>query len=95
MLEKLVWRQANERYDIACIRGTVKHDINIMVWGCFTAHAVGNLCLVDEIIDQIQYRSILEEELLPIVENCILKKHGIFSKIMTQNTQQMQPNSGL
>ena len=62
---KLVWRAGNERYSIACISGTVKHDIKIMVWGCFTAHGVGNLCLVEGIMEQVQYRRILKDRLDP------------------------------
>lgn len=38
-----VWRLHNERYNPAVTRATVKHDKKIMVWGCFTAHGVGNL----------------------------------------------------
>ena len=65
---KLVWRLGNERYSITCCTGTVKHDIKIMVWGCFAAHGVGNLYLVEGIMEQVQYRTILENQLLPSAE---------------------------
>jgi len=35
--------------------GSVKYDEKIMVWGCFAAHGVGELVLIDEIMDQYQY----------------------------------------
>ena len=39
-----VWRAAYERHCSFAMRGTVKHDVKINVWGCFSAHGVGN-CL--------------------------------------------------
>ena len=64
---KSVWRLGNERYSPRCIAGTVKHDIKINVWACFCAHEVCNFYLVDGIMEQVQYREILEDQLLPSV----------------------------
>lgn len=63
-----VWRTADEYYRPFAMTGTVKHDDRINVWGCFTAHSVGNLYLVDGILDQYQYHKILQEEMLPSAE---------------------------
>lgn len=63
--KKRVWRQHNERYKPECMTATVKHDVKLMVWGCFTAHGVGNLHLIEGIMDQHIYKSILENHLLP------------------------------
>lgn len=40
-----VWRLANERYNVQLLKGTVKHDKKINIWGCFSWHGVGNLYL--------------------------------------------------
>jgi transposase len=67
--KRRVWRRHNERYSDQCVMRTVKHDVKIMVWGCFCAHGVGSLTLVDGIMDQYQYMDILENDLLPSVAN--------------------------
>ena len=35
-----------------------------MVWGCMTSQGVGNLCRIEEIMDQHLYKTILEEDLM-------------------------------
>jgi len=66
--KKRVWRRANERYAVQCMTGSVKHDKKIMVWGCFAAHGVGALIRVDGILEQRQYRDILDTYMLPSKE---------------------------
>jgi transposase len=39
-----------------------------MVWGCFTKAGVGKLCILDGTMDRFYYRQILEENLLPSVQ---------------------------
>ena len=53
------WRLSSERNCTFAITGSVKHDEKIMVWGCFAAHGVGELVLIDGIMDQYQYIEIL------------------------------------
>ena len=53
------WRAISERNCTFAISGSVKHDDKIMVWGCFAAHGVGELVLIDGIMDQHQYIDIL------------------------------------
>jgi transposase len=60
-----VWRRYNERYNPECTVATVKHDKKIMIWGCFAAVGAGNLHRVEGIMEQVQYREILQEQLLP------------------------------
>lgn len=67
--KRRVWRRHNERYSSNCIISTVKHDIKINVWGCFSAHGVGSICTVDGTLEQYQYMDILEREMLPSVKN--------------------------
>jgi DDE superfamily endonuclease/Transposase len=63
-----VWRRHNERYNPECTVASVKHDKKIMVWGCFAAKGVGRLFKVEGIMEQVQYRKILDEQMLPSAE---------------------------
>lgn len=60
-----VWRSANERYDKKCILASVKHDQKLMVWGCFTAHGVGDLHRIVGIMDKHVYHSVLVHHFRP------------------------------
>ena len=53
------WRAISERNCTFAISGSVKHDDKIMAWGRFAAHGVGELVLIDGIMDQHQYIDIL------------------------------------
>jgi transposase len=78
--KRRVWRQHNERYNPMCIVSTVKHDVKIMVWGCFAAHGVGNLHLIRGIMTKEMYHDIIENELMPSRDflfggvNCIVQQ---------------------
>jgi DNA-binding Lrp family transcriptional regulator len=67
--KRRVWRRHNERYKMECVSNTLKHDVNINVWACFSAHGVGSIRLVEGILDQYLYMEILENEMLPSAEN--------------------------
>lgn len=58
-IKKRVWRQHNERYNQLNCVGTLKHDVKIMVWGCFAAHRVGLFYRINGRMDQHQYGQIL------------------------------------
>jgi hypothetical protein len=60
-----IWRTSSEKYESWAMRGTVKHDHKIMVWGCFSSLGVGNLHLIDGIMEKNQYKNILENQMLP------------------------------
>jgi hypothetical protein len=47
----------------------VKHDEKIMVWGCFCAHQVGRIHLVDGIMNAIQYVNILDDHMTQSAAN--------------------------
>jgi len=51
------------------IQQTVKFGGNIMVWGCMGWNGVGQLAEVEGRMDADQYVSILEDHLLPSMEN--------------------------
>ena len=48
------------------MRGTVKHDKKIMVLDYFSSLGVGNLYLIDGIVDRFQYHNILETQMLSL-----------------------------
>lgn len=49
-----------------------------MVSGCFTKKGVGKLYILDGIMDRFYYRQILEENLLPSVQQLGLRSNFIF-----------------
>ncbi len=59
-----VWRRHSERLHIKNTIATVKHDKKINVWGCFSAHAVGRIHLVEGIMESNQYVNILRTQLV-------------------------------
>ena len=59
-----IWRMHNERYSIRCLRGTVKHDIKINVWGAFCGSGVGRLEWIKDTLTKEKYLDILEEPML-------------------------------
>jgi len=77
--KKRVWRRANERYKPECTVATVKHDIKINVWGCFSGNGVGELYKIDGIFTADGYLNVLEHQMLPSVQklfgdgNCIFQ----------------------
>lgn len=75
---KRVWRLPNERYSASCMTGTVKHDKKIMVWGCFAAHGVGNLCRIHGIMDKEKYRQILIRQMIPSSKKLFPGGHYVF-----------------
>lgn len=62
-----VWRWADEKFKPFALRGTLKHDLKINVWGCFAAHGVGKICRIEGIMVKEMYRDILLEFLEPSV----------------------------
>src|ERR687896_167699 len=73
-----VWRRSNERFDIDCLKPTVKNSIGVMVWGCFCNNRIGPLVIVEGTLNSDRYIELLEEHLLPFlnnlnIENCIFQ----------------------
>lgn len=77
----LVRRRAGEAMNPACVVPTVKHGGgNIMVWASMSALGPGAIRLVDGVMDQYQYRSILEETMLPAAETTFVNRQWIFQQ---------------
>jgi transposase len=63
--QSLVWRLKNERYNKDCVRGTIKHDKKINVWGCFSANGVGNFVKINGTLVATKYKQILIRNVNP------------------------------
>ena len=75
-----VWRRHDERFKRWATSATVKHDVKINVWGCFAAHGVGNLYLVDGILNKGQYKDILINQMMPSAEALFNKENWHFQQ---------------
>ena len=62
------------------MKGTVKHDDKIMVWGCFATHGVGDLYLVDGIMESEQYKQILRNNFKPSAQRLFGEKDYTFQQ---------------
>jgi hypothetical protein len=78
--KRRVWRTCNERYSPLCTTASVKHDDKIMVWGCFAAHGVGSLHLVEGIMKKEQYLKILERRMLPSADQLFHMENWFFQQ---------------
>jgi transposase len=75
-----VWRRPNERYLFKNTVGTLKHDVKIMVWGCFAYNGVGNLHCIQGIMDSKKYVLILDNEMRPSVTKLFGRGNYIFQQ---------------
>lgn len=63
-----VLRRRNEEFHPDCLREKVKFAPSLMVWGCMSAHGVGDLHFIDGTVNAEKYIDILENNLLPSIE---------------------------
>jgi transposase len=71
----LVHRGKNERYAAACTLPNPVYDRRTcMVWGCITASGRGPLAFVDGSIDSNKYISILQQHLIPFIDDMPLSR---------------------
>lgn len=75
-----VWRLPNERYNKDCVRHTIKHDLKINVWGCFCLSGVGNIHLIEGIMDQDVYLDILGEAMIQSADLLFNRENWIFQQ---------------
>lgn len=62
-----VWRKDGEEWDPPCVAPPPGRRLDLMVWGCITAHGVGTLCIVDGNINAEKYIEIIDSNLWPVV----------------------------
>jgi transposase len=59
------WIRCSDNIQERQVKGTVKHGGgNIMIWSCITAKGPGYLCKIEETMDQVVYKEILQTHLL-------------------------------
>ena len=72
-------KTTREEFDPKCTVSTVKHGGgSVMVWGCFICRGVGKLYILDRIMDRLCYRDILEQHLLPPIDQLQLGQACVF-----------------
>lgn len=68
--KRYVRRPINHAFDYKYTRSIVKHGGgNIKVWGCFSGCGVGPVRKIEGIMDQFQYKNILEETMIPYTDD--------------------------
>ena len=61
----LVRRPIGKALDPKYLTPTIKHPASVMVWGCFKGDKIGPLYIVENTMNSIQYRDVLNNKLLP------------------------------
>lgn len=79
-MKKRVWKLREEAFHVTHITGTVKHDVKINVWGCFSYDGVGTLYWVDGNMDSKQYCKILREAMVPSADESFPEGEFIFQQ---------------
>lgn len=69
-----VIRKKNEAFHPDCLKRKVKFPASVMIWGSMSAKGVGKLHFIDGIVNTDKYLAILEESLLPIMEECLTSR---------------------
>ena len=60
-----VWRRRNEQLSPRCLQGALKHQKNIMVWGCLSCYEVGAFCRINGILTKEKYLQIFIRHMRP------------------------------
>lgn len=63
-----VRRRTGERMNASCQQLKAPKQAGLMVWGCFSSRGLGRLVFVDNTLNGEQYRTVLEENLLPSIQ---------------------------
>ncbi len=77
---KRVWRINSEKFHPSLMKGTVKHDKKVNVWGCFSYHGLGALHLIEGIMDKKIYKQILKDQMLPSARALFPRRNFIFQE---------------
>ena len=86
------FRSPNEKFSPRCLQGTVKHQKNIMVWGCFSWYGLGGLHRIEGILKKEKYRQILIHQMRPLAKTHV-KTHVKCCK--ESSTEPMHQSSSL
>ena len=59
------WKRLGTNTTPKHVKQTVKYPTSLMVWGCFSASGVGEICIIDGKMDSAKYQNILRNHLRP------------------------------
>jgi transposase len=59
------WKRTGELLKPRHVKQTVKHDHSIMAWGCFCSAGLGDIHVIDGIMDHNKYIRILSNNMIP------------------------------
>jgi transposase len=76
--KRRVWRRNGERFKPDCIRGTIKHDKKVMIWGCISSNGAGDLHRIQGILDAAKYKQILIHHLRPSIRRLFSNENECF-----------------
>lgn len=75
---RFVRRRTGEAFNRDCIVERVKHPTSVMVWSVISVHGPGRLYIVEGMMNQVQYKKVLETRLLPQLREWFPDGHCIF-----------------
>lgn len=73
-----VRRNASEVFSPQCVAQTVKHPTQVMVWSVMCAQGTGHLYIVEGMMNQQQYKKVLETKLLRQMRDWFPDGDGVF-----------------
>lgn len=76
-----VTRRKDEAYLPECIKKQTKFPLSMMVWGCMSGTGLSNLHFVEKTVNSEVYQSILENTLIPFVEEKHADGNFIFQQV--------------
>ena len=79
-MRRRVWKLREETFHVTHYTGTVKHEVKINVWGCFSYDGVGTLYWMDGNMDAKQYCKILREAMAPSADDLFPEGEFIFQQ---------------
>ncbi len=70
-----MWRPPGEEYKDKCVLPTVKHGGgSVMVWGCMSAAATGELQFIEGTMNANMYCDILKQSIIPSLQRLDCRK---------------------
>lgn len=73
------WRRTGELLKPKHVKTTIKHDDSVMVWGCFNSTGIGDIHILDDIMNAAVYIRILSSHMLPSARR-LFKENFIFQQ---------------
>ena len=75
-----VVRNKHEGFHESCLKRTVKFPAGQMIWGCMSNKGVAPLCFIDGTVNANKYQNILQEHLLPSMQQFNCSENMIFQQ---------------